>query len=85
MSHEPAPRFVIDAATIQSVTPAPPPLYIKILGEGGAPLVTIHPTGVLEYGPGYTPDEAARRFWDALRHYMPAHCPSCGHVGLEAQ
>lgn len=61
-----------------------PPPDITILGEDGAPLVTIHPNGELEYGPGYEPDEAARRFWDAIRHLAPARCPNCGHVGMEA-
>jgi DNA-directed RNA polymerase subunit RPC12/RpoP len=61
-----------------------PPRTIAILGEDGrTPLVTIHSSGELEYGPGYTPDEAARRFWDAMRRIMPARCPACGHIGLE--
>ncbi|RIH58139.1 hypothetical protein D3C59_37070 [Streptomyces sp. SHP22-7] len=48
-----------------------PPSQIVIDGAHG-PLVTIHLTdGRLEYGPGYTPDEAARRFWDAVRKHMP--------------
>ena len=29
-------------------------------------LVTIRPNGELVYGHGYTPDEAARRFWEAI-------------------
>jgi predicted Zn-ribbon and HTH transcriptional regulator len=62
-----------------------PSRNIVILGEDGrTPLVTIHPDGTLEYGPGYTPDEAASRFWDALRRIAPARCPACGHIGLEA-
>lgn len=64
-------------------SPAAP--RIQIMSEDQrTPLVTIHPNGTLEYGPGYTPDEAARTFWDALRRLMPARCPACGHVGLEA-
>jgi len=51
------------------VSPWPQPIII-INGET-APLVTIHPDGTLEYGEGYTPDEAARQFWDALRHFAP--------------
>jgi DNA-directed RNA polymerase subunit RPC12/RpoP len=63
---------------------AEPPRNIVILGEDNrTPLVTIHPSGELEYGPGYTPDEAARRFWDAMRRLAPARCPNCGHVGSE--
>lgn len=80
MSDEPASRFAIDAAALQGVTLRPAPNNILINGENGTPLVTIHPSGELEYGPGYTPDEAARRFWDAMRHYMPAHCPRCDRV-----
>jgi hypothetical protein len=54
---------------------------ISIMSEDNlTPLVTIHPNGTLEYGPGYTPDEAARRFWDAMRHLAPARCEHCGHV-----
>ncbi|WP_329126131.1 hypothetical protein [Streptomyces sp. NBC_01353] len=40
---------------------------VEIQGPGGQPLVTIHTeTGVIDYGPGYTPDAAAAAFWDAL-------------------
>lgn len=59
---------------------APVPPTIVIQGVDRQPLVSIHPDGALEYGPGYEPDEAARTFWDALRRYMPARCPNCGHV-----
>lgn len=57
---------------------------ITIIGEDGqTPLVTIHPDGTLDYGPDYTPDEAARCFWGALRRLAPARCPNCGHTGTE--
>lgn len=46
------------------------PPTITIRGES-APLVTIHPDGRLEYGPGYEPDEAARQFWLAMQRYAP--------------
>jgi len=77
----------IDATTglHQWFTLRPPPNTIQIMGENGTPLVTIHPTGELEYGPDYTPDEATRRFWDALRHLAPARCPACGHIGLDSK
>lgn len=65
------------------LAPAAPPC-IEIMGEDQTPLVTIHPSGTLDYGPGYTPDAAARAFWDALRHLAPARCPNCGHIGLES-
>jgi hypothetical protein len=42
---------------------------ITIQGDNGQYLVRIHPDGTLEYGPGYTPDEAAARFWDAVRRH----------------
>jgi hypothetical protein len=63
-----------------------PPIAPRIVipSDDGTPLVTIHPNGTLEYGRGYQPDEAARRFWDALRHLAPARCPNCGHIGMEA-
>ena len=51
------------------VSPWPQPI-VTIDGET-APLVTIHTDGTLEYGEDYTPDEAARQFWDALRRYAP--------------
>jgi hypothetical protein len=54
---------------------------ISILSEDNrTPLVTIHPNGTLEYGPDYTPDEAAHRFWEAMRHLAPARCEHCGHI-----
>lgn len=59
----------------------PPTQTIAILGEDSrTPLATIHADGTLEYGPGYTPDEAARCFWDALRRLVPARCEHCGHL-----
>ena len=30
------------------------------------PMVTIRPDGTIEYGEGYTPDAAAKAFWDAV-------------------
>jgi hypothetical protein len=49
----------------QTVT-IPPPPTIEIRGDNGALLVAVHPEGRLEYGPGYEPDDAARRFWDGV-------------------
>lgn len=84
---EPRPcgSIVVDADVLsgQMITFKAPSPEITIAGADGAPLVTIRPTGELEYGPGYTPDEAARAFWDALRYLAPARCPACGHIGLE--
>jgi hypothetical protein len=50
---------------ISAVRPQTPTIVIP----RGAPqaLVTIHPDGTIEFGPGYTPEGAAALFWDALR------------------
>jgi hypothetical protein len=71
-------EFTLGAGCDLSFVTAPP--IISIMGGDGAPLVTIHPNGTLEYGPGYDPDDAARRFWDAMRYHMPARCGRCGHA-----
>ncbi|MER5653447.1 hypothetical protein ABT076_10570 [Streptomyces sp. NPDC002131] len=71
-------EFAISSDHVYSIGTAPP--SISIVGDDRVPLVTIHPNGTLEYGPGYDPDDAARRFWDAMRLHMPARCKSCGHV-----
>ncbi|GGU01148.1 hypothetical protein [Streptomyces lateritius] len=45
----------------------PPDPTIAIRGANDQPFVTIHlNTSELTYGPGYTPDHAARSFWHAL-------------------
>lgn len=67
------------AHTVALAPPVAP--RITILGEDNrTPLVTIHPDGTLEYGPGYSPDESARRFWEAMRFHMPARCEHCGRT-----
>lgn len=69
------------SGTSDTFTLVQPPQTIAILGEDNrTPLVTIHATGELEYGPDYQPDEAARRFWDAMRHHMLSRCERCGHM-----
>lgn len=84
MSSEPT-GSLAHTGTTQVFRLEPQERTVKILGDNGIPLVTLHPDGQLEYGPDYDPDEAARRFWDAMRHYMPARCERCGHVpGAEA-
>jgi hypothetical protein len=82
---EPAAALTVPADATSSWAVAEPAApTIAILGEDGrTPLVTIHPNGTLEYGPDYTPDEAARAFWDALAGHYPARCPNCGHSGTE--
>lgn len=71
-------EFALSPDHVYSIGTAPP--SISIIGGDQVPLVTIHPNGTLEYGPGYDPDDAARRFWDAMRFHMPARCQACGHV-----
>jgi hypothetical protein len=57
--------LTVSASQIQAVQITPPPV-ITILGENGRPLIAVHPDGRIEYGDGYTPDEAAQAFWDAV-------------------
>ena len=37
-----------------------------VIGTSEGVLVAIAPNGTLTYGPNYTPDEAAKMFWEAL-------------------
>ncbi|MFD8488672.1 hypothetical protein [Streptomyces sp. NPDC059712] len=61
--------YTMDGPSVIAMTV--PPSRLVIDGANG-PLVTIHlDDGRLEYGPGYTPDAAARRFWDAVRKHTP--------------
>lgn len=50
--------------------PGPTATFV-ICGSGNTRLVTIYPDGRVEYGPDYTPDEAARIFWEAMAAYAP--------------
>jgi hypothetical protein len=62
-----------DAKTIilgTDTTVVASPSVIQIAGRG-RPLVTLHPDGRLEYGEDYTPDEAARMFWEAVAGMSP--------------
>jgi hypothetical protein len=40
-------------------------------GNGPKFMVRLKADGELEYGPDYTPDEAARVFWEAIRDHAP--------------
>jgi hypothetical protein len=42
-----------------------------ISNSEGKMVVVIHHDGQVEFGPGYTPDEAAKEFWVALGHHAP--------------
>lgn len=57
---------------LYSFTNQKPDYLIQIMAwpyENGEMLVGIKPDGQIEYGPNYTPDEAARRFWEAIGAY----------------
>lgn len=42
---------------------------IQICTNDGEPLVSIKMDGTVEYGKGYTPDEAAKQFWEAMARW----------------
>jgi hypothetical protein len=44
---------------------------LTIFGEGNRMLVDIGQDGALTFGEGYDPDEAARRFWEAMARLAP--------------
>ena len=48
-----------------------PPSMLQINGSHNEMLVAIKQDGTIEYGPNYTPDEAARVFWEAIAGYSP--------------
>jgi len=41
------------------------------VSDGGKLLVKIYADGTIEYGEGYTPDEAAKTFWNAIAYHHP--------------
>lgn len=63
-------RFVATSAPTMSISNAfSGPTYLTITG-----LVSIRLSdGHIEYLTGYTPDAAAKAFWDAMGHYIPRH------------
>lgn len=44
-----------------------------VIGTGRAILVRIKPNGALEYGPGYSPDAAARVFWETVARHREGY------------
>lgn len=42
---------------------------LSIHSSLNTPLVVIRPDGSIEYGPDYTPDEAARILWETVASY----------------
>jgi hypothetical protein len=70
------PDLTVDASVLAGHVVAAPPIpgSLNIRSSAGEPLVSIDlGTGQITYGPGYTPDEAARLFWDAItrQHTAP--------------
>jgi hypothetical protein len=68
-----AATYITSSAVQQWAASPVTPDSISVQGRNGTTLVTIHPDGRLEYGPDYTPDTAARAFWDALQQIARAH------------
>lgn len=55
-----------------SVSPTYVATYVlEISSSGGEPLVVVHTDGTVEYGKDYTPDKAARQFWEAMGRFAP--------------
>lgn len=48
------------------LTFAEPQVFLIQISNNSEPLVSLKMDGTIEYGPNYTPDEAARVFWEAL-------------------
>jgi hypothetical protein len=49
----------------------PAPYTFQLFRAPGAPMVTLYPDGTLAYADDYTPDAAAKAFWEALAHTQP--------------
>lgn len=66
---------------VPAVTIPPPPVQVRLADlngdrlvindDEGRPLVTCRGDGTLKYGGRYDPDDAARRFWEALARACP--------------
>lgn len=53
------------------LTTVPQTRNFILIGRDAKMLVTIHPDGTIEYGKDYTPDTAAKVFWEAIGTNMP--------------
>jgi hypothetical protein len=47
-------------------------VYLLQISNNSEPIVSVKMDGTIEYGSNYTPDEAARIFWEALG-VLPKH------------
>ena len=54
-----------------TIRPTTPPYILEIRNSGPEALVTLHNDGTMEFGPNYTPTEAARIFWEAVASMCP--------------
>lgn len=43
------------------------------IAPNGETMVEVWPDGRVDYGPNYTPDAAARTFWEAVASWLPKH------------
>lgn len=61
-------KYTVDASAGYGITAAnlAPAYPICIYGKDGTMLAAVKADGSIEYGPNYTPDEAARTFWEAM-------------------
>lgn len=66
-------KLTLDANEASKLTLAIEPAdAFVIMGAADTPLVTISfKDGSLTYGEGYTPDAAAKAFWEAMGQYSP--------------
>lgn len=44
---------------------------LRVMDHNGDVMVDLKPNGDIEYGENYEPDEAARRFWEAVISQFP--------------
>ncbi|MFI5990235.1 hypothetical protein ACIBAC_00075 [Streptomyces sp. NPDC051362] len=44
---------------------------VCLADRDGQPMVTIHPDGRMEFAGSYSPEPAARAFWDMVRRFAP--------------
>lgn len=58
--------FIITDAPLAGKLNLIPTYAICICGKDNALLAGVRADGSIEYGPNYTPDEAARTFWEAI-------------------
>jgi hypothetical protein len=48
------------------------PMVLRVLGDDEAPIVTVSEDGGVEFAPGFSPDSAARAFWETVAALLQA-------------